>query len=389
MEAVNMLKLYVFLLTAVCILLTAGCAKSPEASQSVSPATLGDKQDVSRWLIPRNLVETTDAQHPLRDLKIVWQFNLPLDESEELDRLFISDNRLCGLSSRNYLSCLNRADGNVIFSGYIAPKGLPLVGMNCFKGEMITVVGNKLLQISADFGTEKTSTEISSGAACPVVRNDSFFYIAGIDKRLHVLKADNKVKLFEVAAENDSLITSVLADQEFVVFATQAGNVICITPDRPVKLWQFDAPAAVVPPVVHDTTSLYFACADTKVYRLDLASGRLLWKYQTQDILDAAPQIGARVVYQYVPDFGLIALDKETGKLLWKLPDGVGLLAESGDNAFVIAKAGLLTVMDNVKAKPLYSIDVGVPIKFASNTLDSKIYVADAKGRLACLEPVK
>jgi outer membrane protein assembly factor BamB len=323
------------------------------------------------------------------ELKIVWQFNLPMGEGESLDQLFLSGNRLCALSSRNFLSCINSADGNVMFAGPIASAGLPVADFESYKGELITIVGNKLTEISADFGIKKTTTSVTSRAVCPVVRNDSFFYIAGADKRIHVLKADDKVQVFEVAAESDSRITSVLAEQEFVVFATEAGNVIRIAPDKSVKVWQFDALAAIIGPVVHDANSLYFACRDTCVYRLELSSGKLLWKYQTQGILDVAPQLGGKLVYQRVPDMGLAAIDKQTGKRVWQVKDGVGLLSESGDKTFVITKAGLLAAMDNVKLKQLYSVNIGLPVKYATNTADTKIYVADAEGRIACLEPAK
>jgi outer membrane protein assembly factor BamB len=249
-------------------------------------------------------------------------------------------------------------------------------------------VGNKLNEISIESGVQKTSMSISAGSTCPVVRNDDFFYIAGQDRRLHVLKASDKILAFDAAAENDSRITSVLADQDFVFFATDKGNVICIRADKPVKLWQFDAPAAAVPPIVRDANSLYFACRDTNIYRLNL-SGDLVWKHQTQAILDTAPQVGAKVLYQYIPDVGLIAVNKETGKQIWQVDNGAGLLAESGDKAFVITKAGLLIAMDNVKAKQLYAVNIGKSVKFAFNSLDSKIYIADAQGRLACLEPVR
>jgi len=343
-------------------------------------ASIVSAEDDSRWLIPRSRVEQTD-------LKIVWQFNLVMSGTETLNELLIADNRLCALSSSNFLSYLNMADGNVIFSSLIAPTGLPLAGLTPYKGELVTIVGGKLVEINAESGVEKTPTNITGGVTCPVVRNDSFFYIAGSDKRIHALKANDKVQAFEVAAENGSLITSVLADQDVVVFATRAGNVVCTAADKAKKIWQFDAPAAIADLVVCDADSLYFACRDTCVYRLELSSGHLIWKYQTQAILDASPQIGKKVIYQRIPNVGLIALDKQTGKLIWQLADGVGLLAESGDKVLVITKSGQITAMDNIKAKQLYSIDVGQPVKYATNTVDSRIYIGDAKGRLACLQP--
>jgi hypothetical protein len=335
-----------------------------------------------RWLIPRGMVASTE-------LKIVWQFNLPMANGESLDSMLLCGNRLCALSSGNYLSCINRADGNVMFADSIARAGLPVIDFESYKGELLTMVGSKLVEIGADFGSQKTTTQIDTAIVCPVVRNESFFYIAGADNRIRVLKADNKVNVFEVAADNGSRITSVLAEENFVVFATEAGNVVRIAADKPAKVWQFDAPSAVIGPVVHDATSLYFACRDTCVYRIELSSGKLLWKYQTQGVLDEAPQLGGKLVCQCVPGMGLAAIDKQTGKLAWQVKDGAGMLSESGDKTFVTTRGGVLVAMDNIKAKQLYSVNVALPLKYAANTADSKIYIADAEGRIACLEPAK
>ncbi len=367
MEVMTMLKSRILLLISVSALVFL-----PTASA----------KDDSRWLIPQSAVESTE-------IKIIWQYNLPMAKGESLDELLVTGNRLCALSSRNYLSCLNRNDANVMFNSYVAAEGLPVMEMQPYQDELITIVGNKLAEISADSGTEQTSTKITCGVTCPAVRNSSFFYVAGTDNRLHVFNADTKVLAFEVAAENGSGITSVMAEEEYVIFATKAGNVISIASDRPKKLWQFDAPAAIAGPIVRDDDSLYFACRDTCVYRIDLYSGELFWKYQAEAILDSSPQLGIKAVYQYIPEVGLAAIDKKSSKLLWQLPDGLGLLSEFGDKAFVITRAGVLVAMENVKAKQLYAIDIGQPVNYATNHADSKIYIGNANGRLACLEPAR
>jgi outer membrane protein assembly factor BamB len=376
-----MMKIKTVLIILVSLVLPAvsSCNKLATIYRPEPPASVATAEG---WLVPQDVAESAD-------MKIVWQFNEPLGEQESIDRMFIFGGRLCTLSNRNFLTCLNRSDGNVIFSDSIAAPGLPVSGIECFKNELLTIVGSRLVEISMESGVRKATTTITAGAMCPVVRNDDFFYIAGTDKRLHALNAGNKVLAFEAAAENDSLITSVLADRNFVIFATDKGNVICIRDDGPFKLWQFDAPAGVVSPVVRDADSLYFACRDTNIYRLSLSSGKLVWKYQTQAILDSAPQIGAEVIYQHIPDVGLIAVSKHTGKQIWQVDNGDGLLAESGDKAFIVTKEGIIVAMDNVKEKQLYTVNIGKPLKFAVNTIDSKIYIADSEGRLACLEPVE
>lgn len=367
MEVVNMLKSRLALIAVV--------------SQIVFASMLL-AQDDSQWLIPRAMVASTG-------LKIVWQFNLPMARGESLNDMLLCGNRLCALSSGNYLSCINKADGNVMFASLIASPGLPVVDLESYNGGLLTIVGSKLVEIGADFGIEKTKTQMDTAVVCPVVRNESFFYIAGADRRIRAIRVKDKVKVFEVAAKNNSRITSVLAEDDFVVFSTEAGNVIRMAPDKAVKIWQFDAPSAVVGPVVRDATSLYFACRDTCVYCIELSSGRLLWKHQTQGVLDAAPQLGSKLVYQCVPDVELAAIDKQTGKIVWRVKDGAGMLSESGDKTFVITKGGVLVAMDNAKAKQLYSVNVALPIKYATNTADSRIYIADTQGRIACLEPAK
>lgn len=375
-----MTKLKPITLTIVSIVFT--LATSFAASAMSKPTHVPTVMKTEGWLVPRDIAESGD-------FKIVWQFNLPLNEREQPDKLFVSGNRLCVLSNRNFLTCIDRADGNVVFSENIAMPGLPLMGINCYKDEIFTLVGNKLIETGVESGIQKTSTAVASGATCPVVRNNDYFYIAGINRRLHALKTSNKVQAFEVAAENDSLITSVLADDNSVFFATDKGNVICIRADKAAKVWQFDAPGAVVVSIVRDGESLYFACRDTNIYKLNLLTGELAWKYQTQAILDSSPQTGDKVIYQHIPDVGLIAVNKGDGKQLWQVDKGIGLLAESGNKAFIATATGTIVVMDNAKAKQLYTINVGKPVKFAVNTIDSKIYIADKEGRLACLEPVR
>ncbi|MBN2018642.1 MAG: PQQ-binding-like beta-propeller repeat protein [Sedimentisphaerales bacterium] len=370
-----MLKSRVTLIIAIMFCITAEAM--PAARRKAAPSIIE-----SKWLLDESRLKSTD-------IEIVWQYNLPLSKNESLNRLLVREKRLFALTSRNYLASFNRMDANVMFSAVLASPGLPLAGLEYYKGELLTMVGNKLVELNTELGSVESSMAGTTGVTCPVVRNASFYYYAGLDNRLHAIRASDNVQVFEAAVETASRITSVLAGEEFVVFATGAGNVVCITADRPKKIWQFDLPKQVAGSLVYDDDSLFIACKDTKVYSLEPTYGNLLWKYQTQAILDSSPQPGNKAVYQHIPEIGLIALDKKTGSQLWRVDGGLGLLAEFGDKAFIITETGTLAAMDNAKGKELYKIDLGGPVKYATNTIDTKIYVGDSKGRLACLQPIR
>jgi len=340
----------------------------------------------SRWLVSPELLEHAR-------LKTLWENELPIKKTDSLEQLLILGNRIYALSHRSYMISLNREKGNMIFVKSFTPAGLPIEGLNLYGDELISIAGSKLFEIDPESGKDRKTLNVGFGIVCPAARNSSYFYLGGVDGRLHTLRANDKVQVFEAAAKNESMITSIVADETFVVFATDAGNVVGITPNRPRQLWpQFDAAGSIIGPMVRDGMSLFFASKDTNVYRVDmvgLLGRRLIWKYQAAGVLERAPRVTQEVVYQYVPHKGLTAIDKESGTFIWSVPGGAELLAEVKGKAYVITKKGTLEVMDNVRAKKLYSVNFAQVSRYAANTVDSKIYIADQRGRIACLQPVE
>jgi len=114
-----------------------------------------------------------------------------------------------------------------------------------------------------------------------------------------------------------------------------------------------------------------------------------VWKYQTAGMLEKAPRVTEEVVYQYVRGKGVTAINKESGKFMWSVPGGDDLLAEARGKAYVITKNRTLVVMDNVRAKKLYSVNFAGVSRYAANPADSRIYIADERGRIACLQPIE
>ena len=322
-------------------------------------------------------------------LEILWQNQLPIKQTENLRDLFILGGRIYGLSDHNYMVSLNREDGNIVFSKSVAGVGFRALGLHLYKDQISSIIGDRMIEIDPKSGTVLYGMSLDFGVVCPLARNSSYYYLSGTDRRLHTYRAEDKVQVFDVAAENYSMIISVVADDRFVVFATEVGDVICIAPDRPKRLWSFNAAGGIVGPIVKDEDSLFFACKDTSVYKLNILTGEILWKYQAGAVLDIAPQVTQDVVYQYVRYKGLAAIDKKSGTFLWQLPEGIDLLAEAGGKAYVITNVGTLVVMDNKKAKQLYSVNFAPVSKYVTNVADSKIYIADNSGRIACLRPIE
>jgi len=342
-------------------------------------------QKSSTWLVSSELLKHAN-------LKMLWQRQLPIKEKESLEQLFIVGNQIYALSSRNYMVSLDRESGDVIFSKEIAPAGFAVLGLDLYSNMLISTIGDRLIEIDPASGTQRRARDLSLGITCPAARNSRYYYLAGVDRRLHILHEENFVQVFEVSAENESRITSVVADESSVVFATDGGNIISIMPNMPKQLWQFDARAAIAGDIIKDGGSLFFASKDTNVYRLDvydLRKPQLAWKFQAESVLDRAPRVTPRFVYQYAFGKSLTAINKRTGGSIWSLPGGLDLLAEAAGKAYVITDEKTLVVMDNYTAKELYWVNCAAVTLHAANTVDSKIYIGDGAGRVACLEPAE
>ena len=328
--------------------------------------------------------ELTDAAN----LESLWAQKIPLlGRREVIDKVYLIGTRIYALTSSNYLFSLDSSNGKVIFGRPVAEKDIPIMGLEVFGDSLYYFSGSKLTELDIDHGSLKSQRKLSVRIVAPPARNSSFFYFPGINDRVSVMRASDQVKIFDVAADNDSSVVTLKASEEYFTFGTEAGNIVVVAAGEPVKLWQFDTDGAVALPLVLDEGGIYAASADTNIYALDFQGKKLLWKYQCSAILDEGPVVTRKAVYQYVKDFGLLALSRSDGKILWKVPGGESLLSSADGISYLLHSDGRLVVMDDISGKKIYSVnfepvDIGVV-----NTDDSRIFIAAEDGRINCLQP--
>ncbi len=342
----------------------------------------------------RELISSELLEHA--NLKVLWDYQLPVRKGEKLKHLLIFGNNIYSIIGRDYVVSLNRENGNRIFSRNIALDGLPVEKLQLYNNILMSVGGSRIVEVDPKSGIKLKTIDMGFAIVGNAARNDMYYYLGGIDKRLHAVRVSDKVHMFEASADNESKVTAILADEldgePFVIFTTDEGNIICMAPDQPKRRWQFNAAGAVIGSPVKDGRSLYFVCEDMNVYRLDMVGSpqrvRLVWKYQINGMPDQPPNLTREVVYQHVQSKGLTVIDKG-GSFMWTVQGGIGLLAESDRKAYVLTRDSKLVVMDNSSRKNFYSINFTGVTNHATNVVDDKIYIAFENGRIACLQPIQ
>ena len=315
-----------------------------------------------------------------------WQLNLPLKQHEQIDRMAVMGSDLLLITDSNVMFSIDRETGRTRFTKQLSASRLPVQKPFYYDDQYWFVVGSEMLVFDpavGDFVIKQKIDRIGSGAKCGLARNDDFIYISGSENRLHAINVDGFWQQFTATADNDSAIVSVVATDEIVVFATQAGNVVGMNPAQPEKLWQFDTTGQIKGQLVLDGQDIYVGSFDTKLYKLSL-EGKLLWNapfHSGAPIRDSFT-VGDDVIYLYNELNGLYGINKETGEAIWQVPLGKAMICETPEKGFVFATPGIVKVMDNRTGKELVSVNFSGVQQHAMNTTDSTMYVADNKGRL-------
>ncbi|RKY13555.1 MAG: hypothetical protein DRP52_02470 [Planctomycetota bacterium] len=316
-----------------------------------------------------------------------WQMNLPLKSGETLDRLHVMDSYLYAMTNTNVLFCIDREKGSVRCSSQLSASRLPVCKPLYYEKKFWFIVGNEILvfdPVIGDFTIREKFPQVGSSAECGLARNKDYIYISGSNNRLHAINVDGLWQQFTATADNDSPIVSALATDDIVVFATQAGNVVGMAPNKAEKLWQYDVSGRIKGQLVLDGNDIYLGSFDSKLYKLGLSDGKLAWNtpfHSGAPIRDSFV-VGAEIVYLYNPLNGLYGVNKQTGQPVWQAPSGEGMICETPQKAFVFVSPGVVKVMDNKTGDELVSVNFSSVQRYAANTTDTVMYLADTKGRL-------
>jgi outer membrane protein assembly factor BamB len=275
-----------------------------------------------------------------------------------------------------------------VYTWKLGSDEMKMCGLQKYNDELFSVISTELVIMEWREGTKRMSRKMAFGALCPPVRNDEFYYIAGADERIHVLRASNLVEFFNASANDGFHISAVNADNQSVIFATDGGTVISMQPDRRIQNWKFNAEGAVNSSVIRDNGQVIFSSKDAYIYALSESKGKLLWKYLTPALLKEPPVATDKFIYQAVDGQGLIAIDRNGGELAFQVPNGDALLSEYNGKAYIMTRRRNLIVMDTAKKKEVSRIELPMISRWTSNVESREICLADDYGRIVCVKPI-
>lgn len=99
---------------------------------------------------------------------------------------------------------------------------------------------------------------------------------------------------------------------------TDASVTTVTLPDNPELLWTFKTTGPVMSSPVIGRSKIYVGSFESKLYALDIKTGKPVWEYETGDMIDAPATLHGDRVYVGSVDGYLYCLNADTGVLIWK-----------------------------------------------------------------------
>jgi outer membrane protein assembly factor BamB len=328
-----------------------------------------------------------------------WQAPLALAGSNQLTDLVYQDNVLFVTTDRNSVYAIDATGGKIEWVHQVGnPDDQLRKPYMPAKGITVVPAGSTLVEISGN-GRNLKTIEIGHSVRSSLAGSANFVY-AGLDYANggHLARIDLSLPLNNVRWE---LMTRAGISATPVLFGGviyaggEDGNVYAVNESRLLN-WPdvFKTAGPILADVKADTFGVYVASMDSKLYCIDIGSGKIKWTYFSGTGLnaDSTPQVTNDSVYVYVPGNGVAAIDKTTGdpfrKPRWTVVGTKQFLAEDEQNVYLRGMDNSIIGVDKKTGDTKLHSQRHDLIAFASNTKTDMIYAATAEGQVIGIKAV-
>jgi outer membrane protein assembly factor BamB len=315
--------------------------------------------------------------------------------------VYLRDDVLFVYTQRNTVVAFNAASGKVLYAAQVTPDSVPLKPPIVVKDRHGFPAGSTIEMYTKD-GKKSETVDCTHSIRSPATPHGERIYL-GLDYpyggRLAAIDLTRKYDRARWELMTFGGISAAPAFYQNTVYcASEDGRVYAVNEDRlpvwPLEHSAFDTDGLIKADVRADETGVYVASMDTKLYCLELASGKLKWQYYAGAPLLEGPVVTANTIYLVVPRNGVVALSKTEGGFnrqpKWIAKGAKRYLAEDEKNSYLLGGDNHIVAYDKTTGELKYRSKRNDIIAFAINTSpkDATIYGATANGEVFAIKAV-
>jgi len=328
-----------------------------------------------------------------------WEANLPLTRAEAIERAYLLDNALYVTTTLGKLFAVQADVGLIRWAAPLTKPALVIfkpAHLRQRDGAPLTIVSTTETTFVIDRFTGDVVQRFRPRfrASGPAVGFGDALFMGGMDGRFYSVGWDpGDVFATTVRWEVDvgSAVTAspALYTGPRLVLATSTGRVFCCYAADKALQWSFATGGAILGDPIAEDDGVYIASVDRSLYRLDADRGWLVWRTRFPAPLAEGPVLAGHTVFQFCPGDGLSAVDADTGRIQWRVPNGRTFAAHLGDNPVIFAADGELLVVDRESGASLSRIAADGVFQAVPNGRTDAAYLLSSEGRVLCVRPAE
>ena len=380
------------LIVVSCALLLAGCQ-----SRSTDP---------SKVLVTG--AKITEA--PMNSFAVAWRADLPIKDGR-LTRLSLSDDRVFAYGKDNTVYWLSRSGGYVTAITDSAVKTDALYNAVVLPDKVVFPSTTQIM-VFDKAGKSLYSTKLRYRASSGAVGAGNMVFL-GVDHvnggRLNAISA--ALQPYDIGPVWELMTRGEVSGSPAVFQGQEQGSIFCGSRDGAVYavraenrdlLWPmlekgfFKTYGQIMADLQADKDGVYVSCTDSKLYCLDMNTGRLKWAYFAGQPLgqESPPVATANHVFVYLPGAGLVCIEKagrqEIRKAKWTVGEARQFLASDDRLAYLRSADNHILAVDKATGEIRFRSTRTDFAMFATNTSakDSTIYAARADGYVYAIRAV-
>ena len=335
---------------------------------------------------------------------VEWRAEAPVGDGE-IRRLHVNEDRVMAVNSDNRCFFLNRKSGHInqitqvgqIQDTVFEPLTLPT--------QIVFPSTNNVTVLNRE-GAKQYQIRMRYAVASGVVGDPDRLFL-GFDSPNggRVAAIANKAQPYDVTPLWELLtrgqVSATPAYQAGQVYAgSRDGNVYAVLGETREVLWpglegaRFQTGGPILADVKADKDGVYVASMDSKLYCLDLNTGRVKWRYYAGPALreDSTPIVTTSSLYLFVPGQGVVSIDKnnrnEIRPAKWAVGNARRYIAEDEQHVYLQMNDNRIAAVDKQSGQPRFASTRRDFTAFALNPIDSMIYAATKNGTIYAIRPV-
>jgi outer membrane protein assembly factor BamB len=365
--------------------------------------------------VGRSQARAGDTVQPLvagldpENFRRVWMNIMPVDSGDQVNRIYVDKNIIFVASLNNVFYVQDRSTGVMKYFRYVDGGGrqvrTPVVTQS-----YIVYLGQTNLEVYKPTGDFVKSIQLGFTISSEAVAHGDELYL-GADL------AGGQLADVNISAPYRNVHWRLIMDGEMtgkpsfykdIIYAgSGSGGIKAVTPERTAG-WslehdQYQTDGPILGDVIAEESGVYAASVSGRLVCLDRNNGHLKWQYIAPHPLYQSPVVTATTVYQFVPQYGLAAIDKNAKIAIdadgrrkidaanrearWVCPDAVQFVSEDEAFTYVRTVTGEIWALDHDTGQVRYR---GTGVHFAAvatNVTDNIIYASTRDGVVYAIRP--